>query len=156
MTENIGNTRATTRENAEVIATYRSYAEAQKAVDTLSDKGFEVARVQIVGRGLHSVEQVTGRMTKGKSALYGAGSGAWFGLMIALLLGIFLPSPAWLNIILLGVAIGAFWGALFGFFAHWATGGKRDFSSVKTITADEYSLVVEPEFAQDAVNLLMR
>ena len=41
-----------------------------------------------------------------------------------------------------GLLIGAFWGALFGFIAHWATRGQRDFSSLRTIVADHYELRV--------------
>ena len=63
-----------------VLREYDTYAEAQWLVDRLSDDGFPVEHVRIVGDGLHSVEQVTGRMTKGRATLYGAGGGAWFGL----------------------------------------------------------------------------
>ncbi len=35
--------------------------------------------LRIVGTGLRTVEEVTGRMTKGRAALFGAGTGAWFG-----------------------------------------------------------------------------
>ena len=44
-------------------------------VDRLSDDGFPVEHVRIVGTGLHSVEQVTGRLTKGRAALGGAAAG---------------------------------------------------------------------------------
>ena len=41
------------------IATFRSYEEAERAVDYLSDHGFPVERSAIVGRDLEYVEQVT-------------------------------------------------------------------------------------------------
>ena len=41
------------------VATYGSYGEAERAVDFLSDKGFPVERVAIVGAGLKTVERVT-------------------------------------------------------------------------------------------------
>jgi hypothetical protein len=67
-------------------------------VDRLSDSGFPVEHLQIVG--IRTVEQVTGRMTTGKAALYGAGSGAWLGILTGLIFGLFTPGPAWLLVIL--------------------------------------------------------
>ena len=51
------------------IATFDDYAEAQRAVDHLSDQGFPVERTAIVGHGLRYVEQVAGRITTGRAAL---------------------------------------------------------------------------------------
>jgi hypothetical protein len=59
------------------LGTYATYEEAQRVVDRLSDAGFPVPGVQIVGSGLRTVEQVTGRLTTGRAALLGAGAGAW-------------------------------------------------------------------------------
>ncbi|HSJ22423.1 MAG TPA: general stress protein [Nocardioidaceae bacterium] len=49
---------------------------ATSAVDTLSDRGFPMERIRILGHGISTVETVTGRWTKGKTALAGAGTGA--------------------------------------------------------------------------------
>lgn len=137
-----------------VVASFDDYLAAQAAVDLLSDKKFDVSAVQIVGQGLKSVEQVQGRMTKGRSTLYGAGSGAWFGLLLGLLLGLFLPNPAWFSTILAGLALGAIWGAIFGFFGHLATGGRRDFTSVRGLEANRYDVVVARSLADEAARLL--
>jgi uncharacterized membrane protein len=110
------------------VARYDGYEDAQRAVDHLSDAGFPVQQVEIVGSGLRLVERVTGRLTSGRAAMAGAGSGAWFGLFVGLLVGLFATGPAWLGLVLGGAAIGAAWGARFGFFAHRATHGQRDFS----------------------------
>ena len=72
-----------------VLREYTTYEEAQRLVDELSDAGFPVEHVRIVGHDFYSVEQVTGRLTKGRAALFGAGSGAWWGLLIGLLLTLF-------------------------------------------------------------------
>lgn len=120
---------------SQVLAEFDTYPEAQHLVDYLSDEGFPVAHVRIIGIGIHSVEQVTGRLTTGRAALAGAASGAWFGLLIGLILGLFTVGTGWLAVILGGIVIGAFWGALFGFVAHWATRGRRDFSSVQGLQA---------------------
>ena len=54
-----------------ILRSVPAYAEAQALVDQLSDAGFPVERVRIVGTGLRSVEQVLGRMTTGKAAVRG-------------------------------------------------------------------------------------
>lgn len=128
-----------------VLRTVPTYAEAQRIVDALSDAEFPVEHVRIVGTGLRSVEQVTGRMTNGRAALYGAGSGAWLGLMIGLLLGIFAVG-AWLPVVLWSVVLGAVWGLVLGLIGHAVTGGKRDFRSVQGFEADAYDILVEAEY----------
>jgi hypothetical protein len=101
----------------------------------VSDSGFPVEHAEIVGQDLRLVEDITGRLTRGRAAAAGAGSGAWFGLFIGLLVGLFTTGPTWFGLILGGVLIGAVWGALFGFFAHMATGGERDFASTQGLVA---------------------
>ena len=136
--------------SGQVVASYGSYAEAQRAVDQLSDAGFPVEHVQIVGHDLRLVESVTGRLTKLRAAGAGAGTGAWFGLFIGLLVGLFTTGAAGLGLILGGILIGALWGAVLGFFAHWATRGMRDFSSVRGLVAGRYDLLVEHDHVADA------
>ncbi len=133
-----------------------SYAEAQRLVDGLSDKGFPVQHVRIVGRGLHSVEQVIGRMTKGRAALYGTGTGAWFGLFVGLLLALFAGGTGALVAVLGSMLIGAFWGGLFGFVAHWATGGNRDFVSEGRLAATRYVVEVDAGHLDEAKNIADR
>src|SRR5688500_14854897 len=89
-----------------VIARFRTYEDAQRAVDQLSDASFPVENVEIVGRDVRIVERVTGRLTSAGAALAGGASGAWFGLFIAVLLGLFSPAPAWLGLVLTGIFIG--------------------------------------------------
>ena len=137
-----------------LVGTYSNYAEAQRAVDRLSDAKFPVEHVQIVGRDLMLVENVTGRVTTGRAAMTGAASGAWFGLFIGLLVGLFTTGPEWLGLVLGGVLIGAFWGAVFGFFAHWATRGMRDFASLRGLAAASYEVLVADEHAARAKELL--
>ena len=129
----------------ETVATFDSYEKAQRAVDYLSDNGFPVENTQIVGSDLHLVEQVTGRVTTASATLAGAGSGAWFGLFIGLLVGLFTTGPEWLGLVLGGLLIGAVWGAVFGFFAHYATRGRRDFSSNRALVAERYEIAVSAE-----------
>ena len=104
----------------------------------MSDGGFPVEHVRIVGDGVRTVEHITRRMTKGRAAL--AGAGAWWGLLIGLLFAIFTVGPYWIWGLLIATAIGAFWDAVFGFVAHSSTRGRRDFSSVQTLQAQRYDI----------------
>jgi hypothetical protein len=76
------------------------------------------------------------------------------GLFIGLLVGLSTTGPVWLGLVLGGLVIGALWGALFGFVAHWATRGRRDFASVSGIVAGRYDLVVANEHADRGRALL--
>lgn len=135
------------------VATYPEYPSAQHAVDHLSDNGFPVERVAIVGTGLRTVEQVTGRMTVARAALSGAATGAWVGLLIGLLLGIFAGGDWWW-VIITAVVLGLIWGTAFGAVAHATTGGRRDFSSVSGLRASDYAVEVDSGRADEAVRLL--
>lgn len=138
-----------------VIATYERYVDAQRLVDKLSDEGFEVEHVRIIGRGLHSVEQVIGRMTTGKAAAMGAATGAWFGLLIGLLLSLF-TTGAWWQPILVALLLGALWGAVLGAMGQAATGGRRDFASTQGMEADTYEVEVTTTHAAQANEIAAR
>lgn len=137
------------------IAEFQDYHSAQEAVDLLSDTGFEVGATRIVGHDLKSVELVRGRMTYPKSALFGAGSGAWFGLLMGLLIALFVPGGV-LWALLWAIVIGAVWGAIFGLMAFAATGQDRNFHSSTATKASSYSIEVPFERAQSALEILNR
>ncbi len=139
---------------SEVLAEFSEYAGAQAMVDQLSDGGFPVESVRIIGTGITSVEQVTGRLTNGRSALAGAGSGAWFGLLLGLLFTLFTVGFGVLWIVLWSVVLGAAFGAVFGLIAHAASGGRRDFASIKTLAAQSYSVTVDTATAAQARQVL--
>jgi hypothetical protein len=69
------------------------YPSAQRAVDQLSDDGFPVEKLDIVGSDVRLVEQVTGRLTTGRASGAGALSGLWAGLLLGILLGLFTSMP---------------------------------------------------------------
>lgn len=139
-----------------VVREYGTYEEAQGAVDRLSDAGFPVQHVRIVGHDIHSVEQVTARITKGRAAVLGAGAGAWFGLLVGLLFSIFAVGTGVLVTVLGSLATGALWGAVFGFAAHWATGGRRDFTSVSGLVAKRYTVEVDAGYLDAATTIVDR
>lgn len=137
-----------------VLGVYPTYEEAQRVVDRLSDADFPVEHVRIVGHGIDSVEQVTGRMTNGKAALLGAGAGAAVGLLFGMLFSLFVIVPAGVLLTLLGSSlIGAFWGAVLGFIAHWTSGGLRDFSSISGLVAKSYTVQVDAPYFGEAVRI---
>lgn len=141
---------AVTSRTTATLREFGSYEEAQQLVDRLSDAGFPVEQVRIVGTGLRSVEQVTGRLTKGRAAAGGALTGAGFGLLIGLLFAVFVIGPFWVGVVLSSVIFGALWGAVIGFVAHWATRGRRDFSSVRGLEAESYAVQVDSGYEDDA------
>jgi hypothetical protein len=137
------------------VATYDTYADAQRAVDYLSDNKFPVEHTAIIGTDLRLVENVTGRLTIGRAALAGLASGAWFGLFFGLIIGIFTNSN-WFGVIFITLLIGAAWGAIFGAIAHAATGGRRDFTSRSTLQARQYAVTVDAERADEARHMLVQ
>ena len=137
------------------VASYSKYRDAEKAVDWLSDQGFAVERSAIVGSGLRSVEHVTGRVTAGRAALFGAGEGALTGSLFALLFGIFFSGPDFAGLLLYALVVGAIFGALLGASVHYArSGGRRDFASATDIEADRYDVQLDGAVADEAQRLL--
>src|ERR1700720_311639 len=90
------------------VGAYPTYAEAQRAVDYLSEQQFPVQQVTIVGVDLMQVERVTGRLTWPKVLGGGVISGAWLGLFIGLVLGL-ITANTW-GALLTGGIPGVFFG----------------------------------------------
>jgi hypothetical protein len=140
-----------------VVASYPSYEAAERAVDALSDRKFPVEHVAIVGEGLKTVEQVTGRLSWISAALRGAAVGALTGLLIGWLFAVFdwfdpVVSRGWL--IFDGLWFGAVIGLLWGLLLYAFTGGRRDFTSIGGIQADRYMVLVDDAYADEARRML--
>lgn len=135
------------------IASYTAYADAQKAVDYLSDNKFAVEKTAIVAEGLKFVEQVTGRLNWGRVLSTSASSGALTGVIIGLFLGLLFRLPL-LNIVIYGLVVGIISSILFGVLGYAMTGGRRDFSSVGGMQADRYNLMVDEDAAAEAEGIL--
>jgi hypothetical protein len=138
----------------DTIAQFATYAEAQRAVDYLSDNQFPVQAVTIVGVDLQMVERVTGRLTYSRVAVAGLLSGVYFGGFVGILLT--LGTSAGFNTFLAAVLFGAAAGGLFGLISYSATGGRRDFTSTSQIVAAEYRVLCLTEQAAAAMRLLDR
>ena len=144
-------------QNRPLVATYRTYEEAQRAVDFLSDEKFPVENVGIVGSDLKMAETVLGRLTWGRAAAGGVASGAWFGLFVGLLLGLFAKSgTSSLGLVLFGLVVGALFGLVFGVVGYALTGGRRDFTSRSQIVATTYDVVCSWPKLEEAKAVLAR
>lgn len=139
------------------VGSYPTYEKAQRAVDFLSDNKFPVERTAIIGTDLRMVETVLGRLNWGRAAMAGAGSGAWFGALVGLLLVIFASDDtSAFGLLLAGIIYGLVFGLIFGLVAYAFTGGRRDFTSRSQIVATQYDVVADAEAAEDARNLLAK
>ncbi len=136
------------------LGVFDDYADAQKAVDYLSDNEFPVENVLIVGTELKQLERVTGRMTWGRAILGGVGAGAWLGLLVGLLLGIFAAEGQWLGAVATGLVLGIVWGGILAAVSYAMQRGQRDFSSVKTILPSKFEVLVEHKFLAQGQELL--
>lgn len=140
-----------------VVATFLDYVDAHAAVDELSDRRFPVERVMIVGAGLDFVEQVTGRRGYLGAVLRFAFSGAVIGGVVGWLLGLFDSDQPVVTALVLawwGALVGLLVGGIIGVAMHAAEGGRRDFSSVRTMRASRYDVLVDVEVAQEAMEVL--
>lgn len=134
------------------VGSFNTYAEAQAAVDNLSDRSFPVENLSIVGVDLIQVEKVTGRLTWGKVLGGGALSGAWMGLFFGVLFAVFSPT-VW-GPISFGLIIGAIFGMVFAGVSYALTGGDRDFTSLTQIVAGRYDVISAPEHATRARDMI--
>jgi hypothetical protein len=137
------------------LGVFDSYERAQRTVDYLSDREFEVQNVVIVGTELRSVERVTGRITRSKIAVASAMSGAWMGLFIGIAFALFGNGNQWgfvIATVIFGALFGLVWSQI-GFSAVTRS-GTRDFSSVSQVVATKYEVLVEHRLAEKARELL--
>ena len=137
-----------------VVGSYATYAEAQAAVDHLADGEYPVHEVTIVGVDLMQVERVTGRLTWPKVLLGGLATGAWLGLFVGLLVGIF-TQPMW-GVVLTGLAAGSVFGVVSTSLSYAATRGKRDFASTSQLVAGRYDVLCDPANAERVRDELAR
>lgn len=136
------------------IGSYPTYAEAQRAVDYLSDQEFPVQDVTIVGVNLMQVERVLGRLTWPKVIGGGVVSGAWLGVFFGLLLGLFTTS--FIGPLITGIVGGIIFGVITTTIPYAATRGQRDFASTMQLVAGRYDVLCEPKTAERARDLLAK
>lgn len=133
----------------DVLQSVDTYSEAQSIVNRLTQSGYPVANIAIVGRDLVTVERILGRMTYAKVALKGALNGAWFGLFIGFLMGVTATGAETLYVPAT-MAIGAGLGMLFNLVIYSLRRKRQDFSSVQQVVASAYDIVVPNGTAEAA------
>jgi hypothetical protein len=139
------------------IGSYSTYEEAQRAVDHLADHDFPVQEVTIVGVDLMTVERVVGRLSWGRALTAGAGTGAWLGLFVGLLLSFFDPGgDAAFVPILAAIGIGILFGAAFGAAGYASSRGIRDFQSTSQLVAGRYDVLSQPHHAEQGRDMLAK
>lgn len=137
------------------VASYGSYADAREAVDRLTEGDFPVERVSIVGHGLNFVEHVTGRRGYPSAALSGAATGAAIGALFGFVAGLLNwvePLVSALALGFYGLILGAVLGLVFGVVAKAA--GRQDFTSIGSMQADHFDVVVDQNLVERARRVL--
>ena len=103
------------------------------------------------------IETVTGRLTQGRAIAAGAAGGAWWGLFVGLLLGIFsTDGGAWIGSVLDRAGHRARVRRPVRLDGLPATRGRRDFTSTSKIVASRYDVMCNPAHAEEARALLAR
>ena len=135
------------------LAVYDDYESAQRTVDFLSDNKFPVEQCMIVGTDLKRIERITGRLTTSRVALGGVLSGLWMGVFVGLIFALFDRNNV-VVVVLSTMLFGALFGVIWALVGYAATRGHRDFSSVTSVVATRYEVLVEHKVAQQARELL--
>ncbi|MFL6141021.1 MAG: general stress protein [Labedaea sp.] len=138
------------------IGSYDTYAEAHRAVEYLASNDFPVQEVTIVGVDLMLVERVIGRLSWPKVLTTGALSGAWFGLFVGLLLGVFSQQTMSFAPILVGLAAGVVFGIIFASVGYATTRSGREIASASQLVAGRYDVLAQPRNAEKARDLLAK
>lgn len=133
----------TPKEHGETIAEFPSYDAAQKAVSSLIAAEIPAKDIAIVGRGLRSVETVTGRLGYAAAARSGAINGILLGLLFSAIFVLGTPNAAiqlFVGVMLVGIAI----GMLMSLITYSVLRRRRDYTSITQLIADHYDVTVLP------------
>ena len=140
-----------------VVAAFKRYGEAQQAVDYLSDQKFPVEHITIVGENFRLVEQASGRLTWLKTTVKGLLNGAITGFLFGGLLGLFVAVDPYISVMELaiwGLCFGVFVGSIMGSIAYASTSGRRYFTSLGSMHAEQYGVLADIDIADEAQRLL--
>nr|WP_131803717.1 general stress protein [Pseudofrankia sp. BMG5.36] len=142
----------------QVVASYQTHDQAERAVDHLADARFPVERTAIVGRGLTSVETI-GRMSWRDSTLRAVGGWAVAGALVGLVFGLLdwvTPLRAAFSLALWGLLFGALLGLFAGLLTWVFAGGSHQrVTHSHVYRAHSYDLLVDSELAERARSTLV-
>ena len=140
-----------------VIASFGSYAEAERAVDFLADRRFPLEDLALITRGLRVAGRRARRREYRKAAVDGLMSGAALGALVGLFLGAaaFVGSPSsWIVFALAGLPLGALGGGLLWAVRHARPRYGREVAALRRLAVDRYDLVATADVADVARRLL--
>lgn len=137
------------------VASYQTYAQARAGVDYLSDNGFDVSSITIVGTDLHLVERVRGRLTIARASLSGASSGALWGALIGMLMSAGQSAGGTGGWVVSGIVVGALAGMALAALAFIIRGRNRDLVSSQQVVALRYAVLASADIDR-AYALLQR
>lgn len=145
----------TPQEHGETIAEHATYQGAQKSVTQLIEAEIPAKDIAIVGRGLRSVETVTGRLGYAAAARSGAINGILLGLLFSAIFVLGTPNAAiqlFIGVMLVGIAV----GMLLSIITYTLVRRRRDYTSITQVIADRYEVTVLPRSIQRAREILGR
>ena len=97
------------------VAVFNTHASAEAAIRRLSEAGFPIERLSIIGKGYETEEQVVGFFTLGdRVTLWGKNGALWGGLWGLLTAGVFMTVPLVGPVVVLGHLATMVFGALQG------------------------------------------
>ena len=137
------------------VASYQTYAQARAGVDFLSDYGFDVSSITIVGTDLHMVERVTGRLTIARASMSGASSGGLWGALAGMFMSAGQNAGGTGTWVLGGIVIGALVGMALSALAFILRGRNRDLLSSQQVVAERYAILAASDVDR-AFTLLQR
>lgn len=125
----------------ETVATYSKYEGAQRAVSKLIEKEVPARDIAIVGKGLRSVEKITGKLGWGRAAWQGAMNGILLGMLVSAFAVIWVPDA---SVAMIGgvVLIGLAFGMALRLLNYSLIRRRRDYASMMTVTAERYEVTV--------------
>jgi len=137
------------------VASYQTYAQARAGVDFLSDNGFDVSSITIVGTDLHMVERVRGRLTIARASMSGASSGALWGALAGMFMSAGNNAGGTGLWVLGGIVVGALAGMALAALAFILRGRNRDLVSSQQVVALRYAILASADIDR-AFTLLQR
>ena len=137
------------------VASYETYAQARAGVDFLSDAGFDVSAITIVGSDLHLVERVKGRLTIARASLSGASSGGLWGALGGMLMSAGQNAGGTGSWVAGGIIVGALIGMALSALSFIIRGRSRDLVSSQQVVAQRYAVLASADIDR-AYQILQR
>ena len=137
------------------LLTVLTYDEAARAVDALAEARFPVRYVSIVGHGVRTVDNVTGRWGPARAVASTTLAGGVVGLLFGLLFDWWRAADTdvgWAWLAFYGLVYAALAGLIVSLL--FARVGQHDLSSVRAIDAESYDVTLNGGERAEAMRIL--